>query len=727
MASNLLILLFASGCLVFLIRLYQWRSRSFEKVFKWIDDNGAIVAIALIGGISASAFLGFHEISATQQVTNETQSADKPSSKDGLSQIESPSLLEVLYKIPNIVTFNLNYGTLEKSNWLILAAWLSIGLALLLASQGVGILFHKSLESVSLKLCKGHTVVIGLGRIGSGIIDHYSRGNSKKKVVVIETDHDHPLTEWAKDRFATVIHGDATKANQISGVNLHRASEVFIATGDDAVNVEVVLEIRDYLNRIKPKGWRSALSHALVCHVHIVDNELADLTRGWTALTQCHSTEDEKENHHRLKVNVFSSIDYSAIRILQSIVRNSRAFSDGTNQIDSIPHFIFFGLGSLGQCLAANLIKLSSFPCTKRVRVTCIDNQINEKARGFLSRYPVFARQTGGSKRTTINPVSTSFKLDQPDSWNEDNHGISYICNTAFVEYVDIADDDMFQSILDYASANPTVEIFPVVCFDNEHENLTRAARLRDKIIQNKKDWSVHVSIQNRNELSELMQVKVDKNQCKLIPFGVTSASCDDIQNSWMNWLARCIELIYVSEEKGPGAVVQNFQSAVRDHDIDQLEKIDWVELDRESEAVWDGLEEWMRASNRASAMHAILKAALFGLRITGCNLHPKPDRLGIFPVSDERFQQLAKMEHYRWVSERLIAGWRYSAERDDIAKTRWQICTWEDLAAPPEEAVLAAEKADKRLNEQQKDENIVNLIVMLIDLGLLTTEKITT
>ena len=48
--------------------------------------------------------------------------------------------------------------------------------------------------------------------------------------------------------------------------------------------------------------------------------------------------------------------------------------------------------------------------------------------------------------------------------------------------------------------------------------------------------------------------------------------------------------------------------------------------------------------------------------------------------VSDDIAEVLAEMEHYRWLSERLLAGWRYGLVKDNANMLRPSIQPWATL-----------------------------------------------
>jgi hypothetical protein len=93
------------------------------------------------------------------------------------------------------------------------------------------------------------------------------------------------------------------------------------------------------------------------------------------------------------------------------------------------------------------------------------------------------------------------------------------------------------------------------------------------------------------------------------------------------------------------------------------------------------------------------------------------PNEFEVPPALDER---LRMMEHYRWVSERLISGWRYGIDRNDVKKTRWQITPWNSLDCPPPSASQQIAAVEKSFDEKQKDDRIVKMLIGLMKSGRL-------
>lgn len=93
--------------------------------------------------------------------------------------------------------------------------------------------------------------------------------------------------------------------------------------------------------------------------------------------------------------------------------------------------------------------------------------------------------------------------------------------------------------------------------------------------------------------------------------------------------------------------------------------------------APWAKLREDLKESNRLQADHIPVK-----LKAIGCDFVPvfgrKPQMI---KFSQEEIEIMAKMEHERFVAEKLLAGWSQGKVRDDIKKVRTDLVEWEKLS----------------------------------------------
>jgi RyR domain len=91
----------------------------------------------------------------------------------------------------------------------------------------------------------------------------------------------------------------------------------------------------------------------------------------------------------------------------------------------------------------------------------------------------------------------------------------------------------------------------------------------------------------------------------------------------------------------------------------------------------WDRLPETLKASNRSQAEHIETK-----LHAIGCALVPIHGvEAAQFDFTDDEIEILARMEHDRWVEERLRSGWQYGSARDVRTRRSPYLVPWEELS----------------------------------------------
>jgi hypothetical protein len=97
---------------------------------------------------------------------------------------------------------------------------------------------------------------------------------------------------------------------------------------------------------------------------------------------------------------------------------------------------------------------------------------------------------------------------------------------------------------------------------------------------------------------------------------------------------------------------------------------------DNESVRPWDQLPEYLKDSNREQAWEIGRKLALIGLSAV-----PARGTNGHITLTDEQVEMLAKVEHRRWMSERMAKGWRHDPVRDNGRKVHPDLVDWINLS----------------------------------------------
>jgi hypothetical protein len=94
----------------------------------------------------------------------------------------------------------------------------------------------------------------------------------------------------------------------------------------------------------------------------------------------------------------------------------------------------------------------------------------------------------------------------------------------------------------------------------------------------------------------------------------------------------------------------------------------------------WNNIPENLRDANRASVDHVpiLLSAGGFGLAKQADGQSQTP--------SEGELEIMAKVEHRRWMAERILAGWRFAPARDDDLKLHPDLVPYEMLTAEARE-----------------------------------------
>jgi hypothetical protein len=91
----------------------------------------------------------------------------------------------------------------------------------------------------------------------------------------------------------------------------------------------------------------------------------------------------------------------------------------------------------------------------------------------------------------------------------------------------------------------------------------------------------------------------------------------------------------------------------------------------------WANLSEDLREANRAQARAIAEKLASIGATVEpGAPIEH-------FAFTPAELERLAKVEHRRWMTQRMLAGWVYGAVRDDRRKHHPMLVAWDMLPEP--------------------------------------------
>jgi len=290
------------------------------------------------------------------------------------------------------------------------------------------------------------------------------------------------------------------------------------------------------------------------------------------------------------------------------------AFDDTTGKVyDSWPHLLIVGIGRMGESLIVHLVKTwKDLPLSvkEKLRITIIDREADSKLKSMCLRYPRL--------ENVAHLIPLQMNIESPE-----------------FQRVDFLFDNQ-------KKCNIT-NVF--VCLDNDSAALSAALVLYDRL--RKYQIPIVVRMTHDAGLASLLRgEKVSGGSFEgLSAFGLLDKTFKPelLFEGTHEMLACAIHESYRNKQEEKGQTSRTNASMVP----------------------WDELPENLKESNRRHADHIGVK-----LKAIGCAIAPLTDwDAEPFKFSVEEIDLMARMEHERWMSERLQAGWKLKGKKKNIRK----------------------------------------------------------
>lgn len=532
---------------------------------------------------------------------------------------------------------------------------------------------------------RAHAIVFGLGEVGASLVrDIRGEGGDGRgrEVIVVEEDADRPGVGRAVRQGALVLHEDARSRGIRRRARLHVAGEALVTSEDDEWNLEVAVGIaRDVQPR--PGGRR------LRCYVHVDDARLSQTIRERGPLADADLPVDFR--FFSLRENIGRDLMLEEDRGL------ARRYSPATHEV---AHYVLFGFGPTGQAVALQMARLAHFANGRRLRLTIVDEFGGDPAsarapRAFLDRHPGFGPDlTFGidehlaARGDVLDRWSYRGARPRAEPWryDDDREVVEYAVNAEFLDLpTEVDAPDLIARLggLFAPGTGPPVRPGAVVCFEDEHRNFESAVRLRDGMQRLLPEdvpagsLPIFAFLSADEELAELIGSSAEPEaRFPLHSFGVT-ASCagyDAVVRPALTRMAACFHAAYLRGE-AEGWSVGGAPSGV------SVSQEVGTGPDEEMERAFRELSADFQISNEEAAAHADVKLDAVGYRATASDGEPPPQVV----LSAGEVERLARMEHNRWMAERLVGGWRFGRARDDERRLRPGFRTWERIAESPD------------------------------------------
>jgi len=291
---------------------------------------------------------------------------------------------------------------------------------------------------------------------------------------------------------------------------------------------------------------------------------------------------------------------------------------------DSKPHIVVVGVGRMGESLVVNAARNWSDRSDtngERLRITLIDKEAERRKESLCLRYPQLER----SCELVCRQMDVRFPEFERADFLFNDHGRCYVTMV-------------------------------YVCLDDDSLGLGAALTLRQQL--GSLEIPIVVRMTHDAGLATLLPIEEEKHKSltNVHAFGLLDRTCtpDLILRGTYEILARAIHEEYVRLEREKGHTPETNPSMVP----------------------WDELPESLKESNRKQAEGIRVK-----LEAIGCDIAVTTAwSAQLVEFSPEEVELMAKIEHDRWVKDRLVAGWRYGRIRDLERKTSPYLAPWDQL-----------------------------------------------
>lgn len=433
------------------------------------------------------------------------------------------------------------------------------------------------------------------------------------------------------------LQGPAQESELLRMAAVQRAAHLIALSDDDRENLEILVAAT------KLCETRDPALPPLECHAHLQDPYLAD---------GLHHAVVKPQN---IRCHLFNYHEVVA-RLLVCRYPLPEALSESMPQRE---HYVIVGFGAFGQNVAIKLVKMGQQLVSEpnaaeeprwrvlKPRITVIDPRGDDAVAAFLHGTPAFR------DHCDLEVVSLAWE------------GAGFL-DLAFLE-----------------PGSKSEKISIIVCIDDE----TIALRTALMLVSGRSSMeagisSIYLRLRDPERLRPILDgIPNNPGQPRLIFFAPDREvfSADAILRKNLDTLARAVHEAWLTTEKN-GLHAENRPTAAGKS--------------------WQQLSEQDRDNNREAADHTWAKLRTLGYELrpaAGMSPTPRLDPEFLAELRN-REEELARAEHYRWMTWRLLEGWRYGKDRNPLLKRHPDIVAYEELPQSTKEKDKAIARAIPKL-----------------------------
>ncbi len=489
-------------------------------------------------------------------------------------------------------------------------------------------IFSHQWQLLRMLFFRNHLVLCGLGERGLRLTERFLEQGYQ--VAVIDLDQSNTKQERVRKQGAVVLSGNAASEDMLLKSRIRRAKYLVTVCAEDGINAEIAVKACRLVSD-KGKG-------VLTAYAHIYNFDLYNLLRGWSlsAAGKIDSFRLELFNvparGAQLMLEAHPPFRLESQFVTQPEDEDVSFWPQKTYQFaaDKRPlHVAVIGLGKLGRSLVVQLgrawwleKRALEDRAARRIKMTLVDQDAKNIVERLCFQYPKLKQAC----ELNVKQLHTDAPGFDSGSFLHD------------------LENDLNISVI-------------YICFDDDTLALTSALKVYNQLENS--SASIVVRMKSKAGLVSLVNFKND-DSCldRIHPFSMLEETCtlDALTGGIHEVLARAIHENYVRQQSSLG----------------------FTSLENPSMVDWSDLPEALKESNRHQAARLEEK-----LSAIGYFLQPLTDwDAADFKFSDEEIEIMARMEHERWMQERIKQGWRYENRDKDIKrKISPHLVPWDELS----------------------------------------------
>jgi len=525
---------------------------------------------------------------------------------------------------------------------------------------------------------KDHIIVFSLEAIGYQIVKELLLNGYK--VVVVINKKDAPFLDEIERLGGMLIHSNPFEIQTYNLIGLLNCRACILVNENDEFNIEIAGNISQALYQVK-NNQNFTNRDAIKLLIHIKDHQNKNVVRDYFDV-------DNSTNHFDFRIINFEQM--AAQNIYDEFPPHS-SFNNSSAETENAIAII--GNDKTAESFILENIILSHYQNHEPLKIYLLDKEADKFYEQFNFQYPFHKMFVNLVPIKLLNAnFYDNFTNNKNDVDKLSKINIAYVFGDTDATVINSA--GAFRQFLYSNTTSPShspivvsipekTSIFHLINDVNHNKNKLKNVfqeKFNHHFIRRKSDVFTGKSIIEEGETIDLISRVINfyYTVCYEFSYLITSNHDITVSNETIEKLSKFI--IYFTEDHS-NFTEQEFENAFLTFMASQInvqinELYKWATIKKN----WNNLNIRKKESNRYAARHIQVK--MFVLDSIGCNPVTPANIIKFYP-------QLAKLEHFRWSSEKMVFNYQYGeytknikekSITKEILKIHNQLIPYEDL-----------------------------------------------